>query len=113
MSEVLMNSSSAEGSAIRIASAGHVFLAATMIWLGVMGLSTGTFVQVWQPVPKWVPAREPLAYLCAFISWHPVSACSFSHRGRRCPRDLRVAHGLAAGSGGFIRRRALARCGQR
>jgi len=39
-----------------------------MIWLGAMGLSKGTFVQVWQPVPKWVPAREALAYLCAFIS---------------------------------------------
>src|SRR5712691_2342363 len=65
-----MNSSSApaRGTAIRIASAGHALFAAAMIWLGVMGLSKGTFVQVWQPVPKWVPAREPLAYLCAFIS---------------------------------------------
>ncbi|HSQ31471.1 MAG TPA: hypothetical protein VLN49_16560 [Gemmatimonadaceae bacterium] len=33
-----------------------------------MGLAKGDFVQVWQPVPKWVPARETLAYLCAFIS---------------------------------------------
>src|SRR5207247_1403947 len=41
---------------------------AAMIWLGAMGLSKGDFVQVWQPVPKWVPAREALAYLCAFIS---------------------------------------------
>jgi len=39
-----------------------------MIWLGVMGLAKGDFVQVWLPVPKWVPAREALAYLCAFIS---------------------------------------------
>jgi hypothetical protein len=39
-----------------------------MIWLGVMGLGKGDFVQVWQPVPKWVPAREVLAYLCAVIS---------------------------------------------
>ena len=45
-----------------------IAFAAVMIWLGVMGLSKGTFVQVWQPVPKWVPAREALAYLCAFIS---------------------------------------------
>src|SRR5258708_31504957 len=53
---------------IRIASPGHAAFAAVMIWLGVMGLSKGTFVQVWLPVPKWVPAREALAYLCAFIS---------------------------------------------
>ena len=68
MGQVLVNSSSAEGRAIHIASAGHAFFAAAMIWLGAMGLSKGDFVQVWQPVPKWVPAREALAYLCAFIS---------------------------------------------
>ena len=49
-------------------SAGHVVFAAAMIWLGAMGLAKGDFVQVWLPVPKWVPAREALAYLCAFIS---------------------------------------------
>ncbi len=53
---------------IRIVSAGHACFAAALIWLGAMGLSKGAFVQVWQPVPKWVPAREALAYLCAFIS---------------------------------------------
>ena len=53
---------------IRIASVGHGLFAAVFIWLGVMGLSKGTFVPVWRPVPTWVPAREPLAYLCAFIS---------------------------------------------
>src|SRR5574341_945449 len=68
MSHGQKNFSSAEGRAIHIASAGHVFFAAAMIWLGVMGLNKGTFVQVWQPVPNWVPAREALAYLCAFIS---------------------------------------------
>lgn len=39
-----------------------------MIWLGALGLSKGDFVQIWQPAPKWVPAREALAYLCALIS---------------------------------------------
>jgi uncharacterized membrane protein len=39
-----------------------------MIWLGAMGLREGDFVPVWQPVPRWVPAREAMAYLCALIS---------------------------------------------
>src|SRR6266513_2706162 len=56
-------SSRADGRAIRIASPGHAAFAVAMIWLGAMGLSKGTFVQVWQPVPGWVPAREPMAYL--------------------------------------------------
>jgi len=58
----------AEGNAVRIVGAGHVLFAAVMIWLGVLGLSKGAFVPVWQPVPKWVPAREALAYLCAILS---------------------------------------------
>ncbi len=64
----MTTSSRADGRAIRIASPGHAAFAVAMIWLGAMGLSKGTFVQVWQPVPGWVPAREPMAYLCAFIS---------------------------------------------
>src|SRR6266516_1915498 len=68
MSQVLTTSSSAEDRVIRIASPGQVLFAAAMIWLGAMGFSKGDFVQIWQPVPKWVPAREALAYVCSFIS---------------------------------------------
>jgi uncharacterized membrane protein len=39
-----------------------------MIALGIMGLIKGNFSPVWEPVPKGVPAREVLVYLCALIS---------------------------------------------
>jgi hypothetical protein len=53
---------------IRIASPGHAAFALAMISLGVIGLITGDFTQIWQPVPKWVPARTALAFVCAAIS---------------------------------------------
>ena len=56
------------GRNIRVASAGHVAFAVTLITLGILGLITANFAPTWQPVPKSLPARQTLAHLCNAIS---------------------------------------------
>lgn len=53
---------------MRIVSPGQAVFAATLTALGLMGLVTGDFTPVWEPVPKGLPAREVLIYVCALIS---------------------------------------------
>jgi uncharacterized membrane protein len=53
---------------IRIAGFGHALYAASLIALGIMGLVRGSFVPVWTGVPKGLPARMVVVYLCAVVS---------------------------------------------
>jgi uncharacterized membrane protein len=55
-------------SPIRIASFGHALFAVTLVTLGIMGLIRRNFVPIWSGVPKGLPARMALAYLCAAVS---------------------------------------------
>ena len=53
---------------VRLVSAGHLLLATTLIGIGITGLLTGHFVSIWHSMPRRVPGRAALAYLCACTS---------------------------------------------
>jgi len=53
--------------AIGVAGVAHVVFAVTLIGLGLIGLISGDFTQVWKPIPKWLPAHELMAYVSALI----------------------------------------------
>jgi|SRR6185437_15438776 len=52
---------------MRVMSCGYLSFAIAMMALGVLGLTYGDFALVWQEVPKWVPARQAIAYACAAL----------------------------------------------
>lgn len=47
--------------------ASHATFAATLVMIGILGLIKGNVTAVWAPVPKGVPARHVLTYVCAFV----------------------------------------------
>lgn len=53
---------------MRIASWGQAVFAATLVVIGIQGFVRGDLGAIWQPVPKFVPMREGLASVCAFVS---------------------------------------------
>ncbi len=53
---------------MRVSSVSHAVFAVTMIALGILGFAQHDFAPIWQPVPKHLPSRETLAFLCSVVS---------------------------------------------
>jgi uncharacterized membrane protein len=63
---------------------GQVIFAVSFVAIGALSLLSGDFALVWQPVPQWVPWREPLAYASGFV----LLLCGL---GMLLPRFARLA----------------------
>jgi uncharacterized membrane protein len=64
---------------MRVATTGHALFAVILIALGVLGLIQNDYAAVWQPLPKDLPAREFLGYLCSLLTF----ACGMGLMFRR------------------------------
>ena len=53
---------------MHLKTASRLFFAMTMIAIGVIGLLSGSFAPIWQPVPETVPARQALAYMSNILA---------------------------------------------
>jgi uncharacterized membrane protein len=63
---------------------GQLLLAVSVAVLGALSLAWGDFSYVWQPVPQWLPWKEPLAYASGVV----LIACGL---GMLVPRTARAA----------------------
>lgn len=52
---------------MRSKSVGHVVFAAAMIALGIAGLIKSEYAAIWNGLPKGMPGREALMYVCAIV----------------------------------------------
>lgn len=48
--------------------ASRIIFALTMVAMGIIGIASGTFAPIWAGIPKSLPDRQLLAYLCTFVS---------------------------------------------
>lgn len=71
---------------MRRANASLWFFALTLVGLGIIGLVQGKFTPIWYGVPKSVPARQLLSYLCDLV-------CIGSGVALLWPRTARAAAG--------------------
>ena len=56
------------GAAMNWRTASRLFFALTLFAIGMIGLATGGFAPIWGGVPKDLPDRQWLAYLCTLVS---------------------------------------------
>jgi uncharacterized membrane protein len=52
---------------MKVKTVSQAVFALILIGVGILGLLKGDFAPGWQPVPESMPARQALAYVCAFI----------------------------------------------
>jgi uncharacterized membrane protein len=53
---------------MRFASVGHAVFAATLVVIGILGLVNSGYAAIWDGIPKALPGRVLLPYLCALIA---------------------------------------------
>jgi hypothetical protein len=77
---------------MRIASAGHLLFAATLLALGILGFVRHDFTAIWQPVPYLKETASPVpGWLPSHVAWAYFTGAAFIAAGIAvllgvCPR---------------------------